>query len=346
MKTRIIKRYAIFILLLAIISACDKDSNDKPVIITVEVANITGFTALGGGEIPDNGGLPVYDRGLCWSTEENPTIDDFVASDSSAMDSYKSTLVNLIPNTVYFYRAYLENEKGVFYGEQRSFSSLDIQRTSGMGLTDIEGNTYRTVIIGGQEWMAENLRVRMFSDGTPIEYGPLDDDCEGWEDIPYYTYYNFNEGMAMAYGALYNGYTVVSGDICPPGWRVPTGDDWKVLEGFIDSQFGVGHAAWDESGRRGYDAGEKLKALSGWTHFGNGYNGTDFFGFTALPVGIRSSCGPFVGEHGITQFWTATSFDTDRLYRRVLHHDDGMVSSVPSGIQNSYSIRCMRDQNQ
>lgn len=345
MKTRIIKRYLFLLILLAAINGCDKEEKDNPVITTVEVEYITGFTALSGGAILDDGGLPVYDRGICWNIEVDPTIDDFMVSDGPSMGSYRSTLVNLTPNTMYFFRAYLENDKGVFYGEQRSFTTLDIQRTNGVGLTDIEGHAYRTVIIGEQEWMAENLRVTMFSDGTPIEYGPLDDGCEGWEDIPYYTYYNFNEGMAMAYGALYNGYTVTRGNICPPGWRVPSDDDWKVLEGFIDSHYGMGHAAWDESGRRGHDAGEKLRAVSGWTHFGNGYNGTDFFGFTALPVGIRSSCGPFAGEHGITQFWTATPFETDRLYRRVLHHDDGKVSRVTSGIQNSYSIRCMRDHN-
>lgn len=329
--------------LLILFSACDRDDRNHPVIITVDVEYITGFTALSGGEIISDGGMPVYDRGICWGTEANPTIDDYRVSDGPSMGSYRTTLIDLTPNTTYFVRAYLENDEGYFYGDQQSFATLETRRVDGAGLTDIEGNTYRTVIIGKQEWMAENLRTTMFNDGTPIEYGPLDHDCEGWEDIPYYTYYDFNEGMAMAYGALYNGYTVIRGDICPPGWRVPSDDDWKELEGFVDSRFGLNHAEWDESARRGHDAGEKLRAVSGWTQFGNGYNGTDFYGFTALPVGIRSSCGPFMGLHGIIQFWTSTGMETDRLFRRVLHHDDGKVSRVTSGIHNSYSIRCMRD---
>ena len=95
-------------------------------------------------------------------------------------------------------------------------------------VTDIDGNTYKTVQIGTQTWMAENLRTTKYNDGEAIPYVT---DNSVWVKLetPAYCYYNNDISNKKMFGALYNWYTVNTGRLCPSGWHVPTDAEWTTL---------------------------------------------------------------------------------------------------------------------
>ena len=98
-----------------------------PTVITMEVHEVQGNTAVGGGEITDDGGYYVTARGVCWATHRNPTIFDRCTTDGMGTGNYTSTMTDLEPNSIYYVRAYAINEKGTSYGTEYSFE------TSGSG---------------------------------------------------------------------------------------------------------------------------------------------------------------------------------------------------------------------
>ncbi|MBL7104347.1 MAG: hypothetical protein ISS18_08445 [Bacteroidales bacterium] len=199
-----------------------------------------------------------------------------------------------------------------------------------------DGNTYTTVLIGEQCWMAENLNIGTRIDGTgdQTDNGIIEKYC-----------YNNEDDSCNVYGGLYQWeelmqYLTTEGTqgICPEGWYLPTDDDWKILEGTVDSQFGVGDPIWDQGGWRGFDAGKNLKSLTGWASNGNG---TDNFGFSALPGGVRTTSGFFatVGTNGY--FWTSSLDAGLAIERDMAYYFDGIDRSGNQQA-NGFSIRCIK----
>ena len=115
-----------------------------PSVTTVQVTAITATTAVTGGDVTDNGGANVSARGVCWSTSINPTIADASVAAGTGTGTFASSMTGLLPNTLYYVRAYAENSKGISYGNQVSFtsSSINIDTDSdGDGISDaLEGN--------------------------------------------------------------------------------------------------------------------------------------------------------------------------------------------------------------
>ena len=206
-------------------------------------------------------------------------------------------------------------------------------------VTDIDGNVYRTVIIGNYEWMAENLKTTTYSTGIKI---PNITDSITWKGLTNgaYCWYSNDEKNAKTYGALYNWHAVNTGILCPGGWRVPSDEEWKFLEGYVDTQCGVGDPIWDKSGGRGKDAGQRLKKCTGWSSNGNG---SDDFGFSALPGGERCSNGRFfvAGRSGF--WWTSTEYgEYDAWYRNMIYGLEEMFRNThPKWM--GFSIRCVRN---
>ena len=98
---------------------------DKPAVITKSVGNITQTSAQCGGEVTDDGGTPVTSKGVCWSTAQNPTINNSHTSDGSGDGEFTSNITGLSANTTYYVRAYATNSEGTSYGEQKSFTTLE-----------------------------------------------------------------------------------------------------------------------------------------------------------------------------------------------------------------------------
>ncbi len=218
-------------------------------------------------------------------------------------------------------------------------SLLEAQTPETLTVTDIDGNVYRTVAIGKYLWMAENLKTTSYSNGTKI---PGIDDSLVWTGLTTgaYCWYQHDEGNANIFGALYNWYAVNTGRLCPDGWRVPTDEEWKNLEGNADTRFGQGDPTWDRQGMRGHNAGIRLKATSGWSYGGSG---TDNIGFSALPGGERCSKGRFfiAGRSGF--WWSSTMYSESMAwYRNMIYGlEDVMRNTHPKWMV--FSVLCIRD---
>ena len=120
------KKYSILLVfVMALLMSCDKDK-ELPVVKTSDITEITEISAICGGEVASDGGAEVTARGVCWSTEQNPTIEDNKTSDGSGTGSFTSNIPNLVPNTQYYVRAYATNEKGTIYGEEKNFKTVEI----------------------------------------------------------------------------------------------------------------------------------------------------------------------------------------------------------------------------
>jgi uncharacterized protein (TIGR02145 family) len=207
----------------------------------------------------------------------------------------------------------------------------------GTPTVEYEGQVYNTIQIFSQCWLKENLNVGTMIQG--IEEMTDNDTIEKY-------CYNNEPDSCVKYGGLYQWneimqYTQQQGTqgICPPGWHLPTDEEWKVLEGAVDSQYGIGNNTWDNPYYRGYDAGTNLKSTSGW--YGNG-NGTDLFEFSGLPGGSRLGYGGFdaVGFSG--NWWTSTEYGYYSCFRYLESFILGVNRNF-SYKENGFSVRCLRD---
>ena len=193
---------------------------------------------------------------------------------------------------------------------------------------DIDGNTYKTVEIGNQVWMAENLRTTKFNDGTSI---PEIADYDQWPEHtgPCYCWYmNDKATYGGTYGALYSGYAAVSDKLCPAGWRVPTAADWQTLVDF--------HGG-DNS------AGKKLRE-KGYTHWLEPNESNNEFGFSALPGGYRGwviGCYSSMGKDGY--YWTSTNGSGNIAWYRKITHDEDIIVNNLSDYRNGFSVRCIKN---
>jgi uncharacterized protein (TIGR02145 family) len=201
------------------------------------------------------------------------------------------------------------------------------------------GQTYNTVQIAGQCWMAENLNIGTMVNGNinQTDNGIIEKYC-----------YDNNTVNCVEYGGLYQWnemmeYATTPGvqGICPAGWHLPTDDEWKILEGTVDSQYPVGDPEWDDTGWRGSDAGINLKSTSGWNNNGNG---SDLYGFSSLPSGARSSpYGNFIWLTITAHYWTSND-DLNSAIRRVLKDVRNDVNSHFDGKTVGLSVRCLKDE--
>jgi hypothetical protein len=157
-------------------SRCLRDDTTKhvPSVGTGEFSGITPIFAACTGQVTCDGGDTVTERGLCWSTEPYPTIENPHLSEGSGLGEYTGRIVNLQPNTTYYVRAYASNGIGTGYGQQRIFTTANRPNNDAKPCTetpvmsDFDGNVYPTVQIGSQCWMKQNLRTKHYADGSAI----------------------------------------------------------------------------------------------------------------------------------------------------------------------------------
>ena len=320
-----------------------------PTVTTTAASSITETSAQSGGNVTDDGGAAVTAKGVCWSTSQIPTTSNSKTTDGTGTGSFTSTITGLSCETIYYVRAYATNSVGTSYGEHRNFSTDDCT------VTDYDGNTYQTVTIGTQTWMAENLNVTHYSNGTSI---PLVESTSAWnaltETDKAYCWIGNLPSNGNTYGALYRWAAAMNGagssdanpsgvqGVCPSGWHLPSDAEWKQLEMYL----GMSQAEADASGFRGTDEGDKLKE-TGTTHWdGPGTNpiATNESGFTALPGGFRYYDGTMdtFGYGGY--WWSSTESNSLYAWYRVLHYFSSEVERTNYYIKEmGYSVRCIMD---
>ncbi|HOG37272.1 MAG TPA: FISUMP domain-containing protein, partial [Paludibacteraceae bacterium] len=310
---------------------CVRDSIKDDDVTTTEVTAVTQTSATSGGKISSEGGAIVSNRGVCWSTKHAPTIADNKTSDGTGVGGFTTAISGLTPNTTYYVRAYATNSAGTEYGSEMSFTTLEANVfnpniTSG-SMTDIDGNTYKTVTIGTQTWMAENLKVTKYNNGTNI---PNVTDATAWSSLTTGAYCNYNNDRSnvATYGRLYNWYAVNTGKLAPTGWHVPTDAEWATLTTYLGG---------------GSVAGGKLKE-TGTTHWASPNTGaTNETGFTALPGGNRDYHGAFYGIGYYGSWWSASERGTYTAWYRNMLYFDSNVGRSNYDKEVGFSVRCVRD---
>ena len=122
----------------------------EPVVKTHAVSEIAATSAVGGGEVVEDGRADVTERGVCWSTIENPTVADAHSVDGAGLGSFVSNITGLTPNTAYYVRAYATNSEGTSYGEQVNFMTLEeIIELATVKTSLVTGITSTTAVAGG-----------------------------------------------------------------------------------------------------------------------------------------------------------------------------------------------------
>jgi uncharacterized protein (TIGR02145 family) len=315
-------------------------------VLTANASEIGLTSASSGGFIFNDGGGTITSKGVCWSTSHDPTVFDnsangeFVEFFEYPYDindqKYSSRLTGLNPGTKYYVRAYITNDAGTAYGYQVSFSTLSASQpvfnsylTYGT-VSDIDGNAYRTIQIGTQTWMAENLKTTRYNDGLPIpvitdnnEWGNRSDPAMCWYDNDPAVYKDL-------FGAYYNIYAVATEKLCPVGWHVPGKAEWSPMISLLGGQ-GI--------------AGGKLKE-TGYIHWlSPNRSATNESGFTALPGGYRNFEFGQIGE--TANWWSTTSsyywpdyyFDSYILdFRNTI-----IYLSRITDYSDGLNIRCLKD---
>lgn len=202
-----------------------------------------------------------------------------------------------------------------------------ISLTGISSIVDIDNNRYETVEIGDQTWMAENLRVTRYNDGTPIA---LVTDNSAWIALttPAYTWY---ENGPTDYGALYNFYTVSdtnTHNVCPTGWHMPSSAEWITLS------TSLGGSSL---------AGGKMKQ-SGLEYWASPNNfATNESGFLALPGGLRSAISGSFLDIGQSGYWWSTSSGTSGWIYYFTSYNSGLLDTYASGARDGFSIRCIKN---
>ena len=192
---------------------------------------------------------------------------------------------------------------------------------------DIEGNTYRTVQIGTQVWMAENLRVERFRDSITI---PLVLDNKAWDNLitPGYCCYNNTSQNKATYGALYNWYAVGTGKLCPAGWHVPSNAEWTTLINQLGGESVAGGA---------------LKETGTMHWWPPNTGATNSSGFTAIPGGYRINLGTFGFLRESGYWWSASDDDAINAGYYFLSYDKANVLSSSSYKGAGLYVRCVMD---
>ncbi|MFM7232965.1 MAG: fibrobacter succinogenes major paralogous domain-containing protein [Flavobacteriales bacterium] len=203
-------------------------------------------------------------------------------------------------------------------------------------MTDQEGNVYKTIVIGTQEWMAENLNTNIYRNGDLITTGLSNSQWENTinTQVGAWAYMNDDPAVACPYGKLYNWFACVDDrQLCPLGWHIPSDEEWTLLRTYL------GGLA---------QAGGKMKSIGTieeetglW--YGPNLNATNSSGFSGLPGGAKDFNGEYNGFEYGASWWSSTQSWTDLAYF------NSLTNYIGDAIENSYymqlglSVRCLRD---
>ena len=313
-----------------LLTACVKDLPENnpfygtPIVATYRIYESFATSFKVEGEIISTDEEEIIEKGFCWSTDTLPTIlnqKTSVTFESTGWgDKFYSKITDFQQVTLYHIRSYAKTNFRVVYGNDISLT------TNGYGknIKDIDGNIYKTVHIGEQVWMAENLKVSKFNNGTTIP-NITDDNLWRFNTTGAWAYYNNDASNNAKYGKLYNWYAVSettngNKNVCPTGWHIPTDNEFKVL---IDYLGLVG-------------AGGKMKEVGTTNWNSPNTEATNTSLFTGLPGGYRESYGPYrdIGRSGT---WWSFPIFLD------LSFDDANAGIGSANKENGFSVRCLKD---
>ncbi len=213
------------------------------------------------------------------------------------------------------------------YNGQR-WVSLTGNATIG-SVMDVDGNSYTTVRIGNQEWMAENLRVSKYNDNMTI---PEETDNVAWSELTTgaWCWYNNDSNNELIYGKFYNWHAVNTAKLCPSGWHVASDEEWTILSDYL--------GGLPIAGGKMKQAGTVL-----WQSPNTGASNES--GFNGLPTGFRNITGVFFNIGLNAYWWTSTesTFNTDWANYRTISNTGENLSRLSFEKTYGYSVRCIKD---
>jgi uncharacterized protein (TIGR02145 family) len=299
-----------------------------PSVVTLASTTITTTSATLNGVVNANylESTVTFEYGLTtgYGTTATATQSPVIGNTNT---NVSTSISGLSIGTTYHYRVKAVNSLGTVYGIDLTFSTVPTT------VNDVDGNTYNVIVIGGQIWMAENMKTTKYNDGTIV---PNITDNTSWAALvtPAYCWYNNDISNKTTYGALYNWYAVdaVSNgnkNVCPTGWHVPSDTEWTTLTNYLGGE---------------YVAGGKLKETN-TTHWESPNTGaTNESGFTALPSGYRSFNGITFDNLGLLSYWWS-KIEANVDYSTVwyISYSNGSMVNSMGKKKNGYSVRCLRD---
>ena len=211
------KKYLMLLLIVPLLVACEKEAV-KPVVTTIDITEITETSAVAGGDVTSDGGAEVTARGVCWSVNPNPTIDDKHTEDGAGVGNFTSNITELTTNTVYHLRAYATNEVGTSYGEEVTFTTMQGNTINGYEYVDLG-------LPSGLKWATVNVGAEL-----PEEFGSY----YAWGMTTTPADNNYFQEYCLTYGVEMDD---ISGDpqydvatlLWGGTWRMPTKDEFTEL---------------------------------------------------------------------------------------------------------------------
>jgi len=195
-------------------------------------------------------------------------------------------------------------------------------------MTDQEGNVYKTIVIGTQEWMAENLKTSIYRNGDQLE-NITDDTLWAGLTTGAWASYNNDSQFDCPYGKLYNWYAVADPrHVCPTGWHEPTDTEWTTLIVYLGLEA---------------VAGVKMKSTGSQYWISPNIYATNESGFSGLPCGARGFDGGFysIGLYGL--WWSSSEFDTGFAWTSGLYNNNGGAYQSYNVKLYGLSVRCLKD---
>lgn len=309
--------------------------NSGPTVSINAVTNITKSSATVEYYVSSDGGEEVTENGVYYGTSTNPETTGTKLQIASSTGIFSTNISELIVGTTYYIKAYAVNNIGTAYGNEVSFSTYNTD-----AIIDFDGNYYNIVTIGNQKWMAENLKTTHYADGTPLVDGNGVGSITGDYTAKYYFAYNDDEYNVPIYGRLYTWAAIMNSEVssndnpsgvqgvCLDGWHLPSDAEWNELIDYLSN-----------NGFSGFE-GSALKSTYGWFNEGNG---SDNFGFTALPGGIRDYNGTFDGSRHYGNWGSSRENSSTEIYFLRMYDDVSDVYVSNGNKAYGYSVRCLRD---
>ncbi|HVN57756.1 MAG TPA: fibrobacter succinogenes major paralogous domain-containing protein [Bacteroidales bacterium] len=310
-----------------------KKSSSVPDAVTNPATNIGRRWALINASVTTQG----QDMEITFEYDTTRDLTNTVAGVPATVNStyyvpVYASLTGLKPLKKYYFRVKGVISGEVYYGTDTTFTTTGDNGTSitfKPGLTydsinDIDGNYYKTISIGSQTWMAENLRTTRYNDGETVDYIPV---SGVWADSSFAGYCWYN-GDSVMYGGLYNWAAVSTGKLCPVGWHVPSDDEWTTLTEYL--------------GGDTLSTGKLME--TGIVHwYSTKSYVTNESGFTALPGGYRSFKGTYASIQKASYWWTSTEASTLDADSRNIYYSFQIINNSNSSKKSGFSVRCIKD---
>ena len=341
--------------------------------LTVAVDSVTQETVKVTGQVTNDGRAVITERGICWSTDTLPTINNYkivdATGDSLGMDEYIARIAMLTPNLTYHVRAYAINFEGVGYSDDIKFTMHPPANLceGTPTVTDRDGNVYNTVKIGYQCWTRENMRCTTFPDGTPIGYGGTNNNNRRCGDTLKLYYNDTISTIPLELrGFLYNWYAAMdtvssTGNlpymsfekrqgICPDGWHVPSAAEWDTLNNYSSRQ----SEFWCEYSGSTKNIAKALAGKYGWESYSSSdscFVGVrpelnNVSGMGILPSGYYNYSGSIVNTKTSAYLWSSTLNSSSSSYYKVPGLYNSTKDDLESGNGYRYEglpVRCLRD---